>query len=363
MYLEMKRVLNGLVLLIIALSVCSCGTEEQKFFRFGIKAIDGTCPVSDIETADLGENQNAVGPDCLVRDSVVISQTRSEYLFDVSEFGSGDLLGSYCRRGRAWNEPLSALPLYETYVKSRDLCADIFSFMDSKLFVWNITQSLAQHRDVYDEIVRIKDADATGTPWMSFYRIDSTKIIAYNSMQLAASPDAEYAPRYEIYDVANGEKLKELDLFNAVDLETGSDMFTSKMFLSNVDCIKPDRTKLFFAMSYMPVYGVLDIKEGKAVGYRVKGLVPFSPKEQRWHFADVQADDDNVYALYSGELMFSENGTDIPNILYVIGWDGALKKKFVLNGRFTQISLDNGHLYLRNPAGVMAEVKTATLDL
>lgn len=342
---------------LLLLPSCADNVREQDFFRFRLCDVHPACPVVELET-NVSETRAFSGPDCIVRDSIMIALTRTEHLFAVSDLSTGNPVGLFCRKGRSWNEPLSALPLSETYVKSGDLVADVFSFMDSKLFVWNISQSMKTKTDVYENVIRLGDGRNAPVPWMSFYRLDDHSVIAYNSMQAAMSQYAENAPVYEIYDTSSGEKARELKLFNAVNAETDSPMFTSKIFLSNVDCIKPDRSKLCFCMSYMPVYCILDIESGEAVGYRIKGLDAFAPREQRWHFADVQTDGKYIYALYSGEILFNEQGTDIPNILYVMDWDGNLKLKCRLGQRFTGLDVDNGCLYMGNPSGLTATVET-----
>lgn len=328
---------------------------EQEFFKFEIKTVDEKFPRVDFPV-EISGNDAIGGPDCVIRDSLSISLSRGDCLFNISDIRTGESLGSFCRRGRALNEPLSSLPLCETYEKSGDLYADIFS-MGPKLLTWNISESIKQRKDVYDDAVQFGNTAGQVNSWLSFYRLEDNRIIAYNSMQTTAA-DVIDAPKYDIYDLSNRELVRELNLFNAVNHDTGSELFTSKMFLSNTDCASPGKEKLFVGMSYMPVYFLLDIATGDAVGFKIKGLSPFSPKEQRWHFADVRADDKYIYALYSGEILFNPEGTDAPNVLYVIDWNGKIKLKCTLSHRFTSLDLDNGTLYLIHHEGYMGKIDT-----
>lgn len=357
------KIMKFLSLIIVGiLMIVSCNhVDERDFFRFRISDAGGKCLVQELSLH--GRMLPDIGaPDCVIKDSLVInSGNRSENLFHISDM-EGGLIGSFCRRGRAWNEPLSGLPLSEVYVDDGDLYADVYSFMDAKLFVWNISRSMEEDRDVYEDIVQFKSEDDTRLkPWMSLYRLDESHIIVYNSMESGYSDTYVEIPSYQIYDLSEKQLSRQYDLFNVVDLKPEDPMLAANAFLSNVDCIKPDRSKIAFAMSLMPVYCILDLSTGKAAGYRIKGLPGMRTDEYRWHFADIQADDDYIYALYSGEIMFNEEGTDIPEVLYVMDWEGNLKAKYKMDKRFTSLSLDRDKLYFIHHDGAVAVIDTDTL--
>ncbi len=355
---------NSVSILLCICTLLSCSglnnCPEQEFFKFDLRRVEGNCPCVDV-ILDIDGGQYVGGSDCIIKDSLVISSSRNEYLFHISDLESGELTGSFCRRGRAGNEPLSAMPLSEVYQKDGDLCADVCSFMNSKLFVWNITESIRQSKDVYNRIIDYSELKENGFGEMSWYRLSDNEMLSCNSMQDAKSPDAVDAPKYLIFNIENGTKVQEFDLFNFVEKETKNPMFPSKVFLSGIDCMSPTKDRFFVGMSYMPVFCILDIERGKAKGFKVDGLKSFSPDENRWHFADVQSDKNYIYALYSGEMMFSPDGTDIPDTLYVIDWNGCLRLKCKLNHRFTGLNLDGDILYLTHFNGDMAKIETAEL--
>lgn len=138
-------------------------------------------------------------------------------------------------------------------------------------------------------------------------------------------------------------------------------MLSPSTFLTNVDCIKPDRSRLVFGMYFMPVFCILDIKSGEARAYRLKGHDGIDLQKPHRHFVDIQANDDCIYALYSGEEMFKEDGTDVPDQLYVMDWDGHLLCRYSMDRRFSGLSLDGKKLYLTHYNGAAAVVNTDTL--
>ena len=331
--------------------------DERSFFKFPVSDIGTDVPHRNL---DVGNDTLAgiMASDCIVRDTVIIALSRTEYLFSISGL-DGELSGGYCRRGRAWNEPLSGLPLSETYFMDGDLCADVYSFMDMKLFVWNITRSISEGRDIYEDIIQFKDEDeARLKPWMSLYRLDEDRIIVYNSMQSGYGDGLVGVPDYQIYDLDTGTLQREYDLFNVVEKDPEDPVLSPSVFLTNVDCIKPDRSRIAFGMYFMPVFCILDIESGEAEGYRLKGHGGLDLQEAHRHFVDIQADDEYIYALYSGEVMFNDEGTDVPDMLYVMDWDGNLLCRYDMSRRFSGLSLDGHKLYLTHYEGAVAVVDT-----
>ena len=353
-----KDIAFALFTLIICIS-CS-RVAERDFFRFPMTNIEADCP---LESLLIGEDtlSGVMTADCIVRDSIIIATSRTDHLFSISGIG-GELIGEYCRRGRAGNELLSALPLTETYINGTDIYADIYSPMDTKLFVWNISKSLSENRDVYESIIRFESKEkATLQPWMSLYRTDANHIIVYNSMQSGYSDGLVGVPDYQVYDLESGTLQRQYGLFNAVKKETENQLLSPSTFLTNVDCIKPDRTRLVFGMYFMPVFCILDIKSGEARAYRLKGHDGIDLQKPHRHFVDIQANDDCIYALYSGEEMFKEDGTDVPDQLYVMDWNGHLLCRYSMDRRFSGLSLDGEKLYLTHYNGAAAVVNTDTL--
>ena len=59
--------------------------------------------------------------------------------------------------------------------------------------------------------------------------------------------------------------------------------------------------------------------------------------------------------------MFKEDGTDVPDQLYVMDWNGHLLCRYSMDRRFSGLSLDGEKLYLTHYIGAAAVVNTDTL--
>ena len=168
-------------------------------------------------------------------------------------------------------------------------------------------------------------------------------------------------PQYVEYNIETGQVNRKFDIFNNVKFPESS--IPEMLILSNVDCIKPDRKQIAFAMSYMPVLNIMDIQSGKVHSYILPNETRLNFALQRWCFADIVADDGFIYALYSGEELYKGDGTDIPKVLYVFDWNGNIKMRATLDDRFTLLHLVNDILFLSNPNGEIAEIKLSNLKL
>lgn len=351
-----------IIIVVFSLSLClSCAhVDERDFFRFPMTEVGIDVPRRSLLIGD-DTLSGVMASDCIVRDSIIIATSRTGSLFSISDL-NGNLNGEYCRRGRAWNEPLSALPLAETYMRDDDLYADVYSPMDTKLFVWNISKSISEGRDIYEDIVKFESEDKSVLqPWMSLYRLDGDHIIVYNSMQSGYDDGLVGIPDYQDYDLASRTLQKGYGLFNVIEKQSENQFLSSSMFLTNVDCIKPDRSLLVFGMYFMPVFCILDIESGEAHAFRLKRHSGFDLDKPHRHFVDIQADDDCIYALYSGEVLFNEEGTDVPDQLYVMDWEWRLLCRYGMDRRFSGLSLDGEKLYLLHYDGLVAAMDTDTL--
>ena len=345
----MLRVRNRQSLLlfvaILILNGCNSRLQEQDFFITSLTILDA-CQAKE---KDLNKSftTTAIVPMSTIVDSLIISIDRSHkpYMYTVSNIQSDSLLGTFCRRGRSNNEVLDCLPIMDTFKNSDgDLCTTVFSFGDGRLFIWNITQSLASENDVYEKIVQLRNKE-NWFPFFSGYYQNDTSVVVRNSKQVGAIAAICEVPRYEVYNTDNGELIDRYNIFKQVQFETKNPVYSVQSFYGCVDCVKPDRTKIAIGMGYMPVYGILDLYSGEFNGFKIKDYLPFSPYERIWHFCSMAADDHLIYALYYGGDItpYTSRGT---STLIVFNWDGQIKSKYELNKYITQIGLSDNMLYL-----------------
>lgn len=337
---------SGYLYFYLLLSLLSCSrVGECEFFNYEIRTIDDVRTSAELETRAI-DVLSAKTDGCTVCGDMILSYTpENDCLYSVTDLSTGELKGNYCSKGRSWNEPLSAIPLSEVIVNKGNSYANVFSFSDAKLFRWNITASMAKGMDVYDSVIKLESSGNGILPLMSVFQRGENEIIAYNSGQI--SRNGYNAPAYEVYETESGKLKCRYELFNKVEIKGNQDdVYAPGIFLSNQDCIKPDRTKLAFGMFYMPILSILDLETGICKGVRLSEKKKFSPKTQICHFMDVQCDDDYIYALYFGEL--SKGPEDYPDFLYIFDWNGEIIRRYKLTQGYTTLQLDGTVLYMLN---------------
>lgn len=341
----------------VPMAALSCGYEMdlQDFYSVPLEKTDSKVMERKIELPS-SEPSNFDTADCLIYDTLAFSfGHRQDYIVSVSNVTTGELIGKFCKRGRAWEEPMNGLPLQELYVEDGDLKADIISYSDSKLFVWNISESLRDGKDVYDSIVKLDTGAGKSFSIISYRRLDSSRLICYNSKQTKGHSE-EDLPEFTIYDTKSGLKINEYVIFAKPDIQI-KEGHSYRDYCSNRFTVKPDKTKAFIAMSSLPVCSIMDLVQDTVAAWEFTDMKRFSLDDRRWYFADVQSDDNYIYVLFSGEILYNDEGTDVPETLLVFDWDGELKLKCRLSERFTEINLDGDFVYFTHYEGYMSKVK------
>lgn len=344
-------------------ALCACDNlQEQDFFGPSLSTVKfgKTQDLSFSESYETG----AFLPMSYIVDSMVVSLDRNgqEYMYSLSSFPGDKLLGTYCRKGRSSKEVLNCLPVMDTYDNQNgELCSDLFSYGDGRIFSWNISRSRQMGTDVYDRIVQLRN-DEDYFPVLSCYHLDSTHVIVRNSRQRAAVEELVEVPCYEIYSMESGARETDYELFKMNPVKTKDIVYSAKSFYASTDCINPDRTKIAFGMGYMPVYGILDLASGDYACFRVKGFRKFSKKDRIWHFCSMVSDDHYIYALYYGGNISNPNAKRKESTLLVMDWDGVPVSSFSLEEYVTELKMSDGILYFTGRDNVIYSIDTDDLS-
>lgn len=356
--------LHSIFLMIVAISMLtSCQPEHlyDQLFNFPTSRVKSQ-PEIELKVESIHQS-GARTNNCLICDSLIISPQRGDFLLNVTNLSTDESITSICRKGRSWNEPLSILPLNEAYYLDNELYTDIFSIIDGKFMTINISASIRDDKDSYSSVFQIQDKEHYSL--LSYWRINESSIVAFDSKQDPYQDSLSSAPDYIVID-AKGHISRQYNLFNNTSLGIDNSFLAPKTMLTNVDCIKPDRKKLVMAMNYLPMISVLDLESGEAHGYFLDEYSDNSLNDEAWYFTDVQADDNHIFALFSGKEPYNDAGDDIPNTLMVFSWQGSLIGVIKLDHRFFQLNRVNDTLYLTHPNGSIAELGIsdiiATLD-
>lgn len=353
----MRECLFGCLLFGYISLFCGCDKiTEQDFFKTTLAVVEQPY-VKDVVLEEAFRTSSTIQMSHIV-DSLFISidRTGQEYLYCISDINTDQVIGVFGRRGRSSNEMFDCLPILDTYRnKDGELCSDVLSFGDGRVFVWNISESIRTESDCYERIAHLYNDDGR-YPFLSLYHLNDSSVIVKNSGQSPSEERMTNAPVYEVYSLGTGKLLRQFDLFDVVDVETENPLYTSKSFSGNFDCIKPDRSKMAFGMGYMPVYGILELTSGAFQCYRIDGLQRFSTEERNLHFCNLVSDDQYIYALYYGYDISDPYSERKASTLFVIDWDGRLVSKWMLDQYFTELAIDDDVLYLINKNGVIYSV-------
>ena len=336
----MKKV----ALILGLMSLMSCNRiDEQDFFKFDIVDADSPDMVTPVEVDNM-INTGVKLMDCAISYPYVFSNESGDHLFGITDISSGKYLGKWCLRGNGPEEPLYVLPITDIYNIGEDMIADLFSYHGGKLLTWNISESLRSDTDVYDDVIKI-DYSEQPVPFFSVYRVCDSLTLVYDTRQNAYVNEMIAAPSYDLYDTSSGNLVKRFDLFNMFVSKSSGRHFTSKSYLSVSDCMKPDKSRIAFAMRYMPVISVLDLKSGQVKGIRLKDAKSFTTRKLICHFVDISADDDYIYALYYGRERVDGS---FPEILHIFDWEGNWVSTRKLSHHASALQVSNDRLYLYN---------------
>ena len=349
------RTINSFSLIIILATCLSCSKkiDVQSLYCEPLHKVTSDVTESALKIPD-AVPVNFDTREYLIYDTLVFSfLIHQDHIVSISNTSTGELLGNFCKRGRAWDEPIDVMPLQEIYVDDGELKADLLSYNDSKLFTWNISKSLKTGRDVYDHIIRLELGKGKVCSIPSYRRINKNHVLCFNSKETRGY-DKNDVPEFCIYNTDSGQYAKGYELFSVPDIELNPDQ-SYRDFYSNRFTVKPDGSKVFVAMCLMPAYSLINLKQDTTESFLLTDLKPCRSDVARWYFADIQSDNDLIYALYSGEPLYNPKGDDIPKTMYVFDWNGNLRMKLSLPDRFTEINIDNGTMYLSDYKGLISE--------
>lgn len=333
--------LRCIVMAVICLSACTKFRGEQ-CFRFPVKKVDDVKALQTL-TPDYVCNTMEGELYLNIVDSLYISFSRQrDNLCSIYNLNDNfKLLGVFCPRGRALEEIISLSGINDIWTDNSNLLMPLYALAESKLLILNLSESLSQHKTVYSSITRLSKEAIK--PIYNCYILDPNHILAYNSNQNPVIDEMLDPPVIEIYDIHNGSLIRTIEIFNKIE-GYNDPYYNSLSFVSNFTCIKPDRTKLVFAMYYHPQFNILNIETGKTLGFAISGRPAFSLKHPVGHFIAVASDNENIYALYqetNPKDNVRQNAT-----LYIIDWDGQIKAHFNLAQYYDLLCVDGDILYL-----------------
>ena len=286
-----------------------------------------------------------------VYDSLLISFLEaSSHLVSVSDSRSDSLLGTFCPKGRSMDEPLNVIPSMDLFEEQGAVKSLFFSYAsgNNRFFKWNVSESLIERKTLYDSVIQVESENGGILTAVSYYYLPGDKIIIHNCRQ-TINEWMEEPPTYEVYSALTGKREKiysPFALYEGKQTIVENGLFSSKVYLTLEDCIKPTRDKLAFGMRFIPYLGVMDVNTGETRGVRLSGCPGLNTSRMFYYFMDLECNDEFIYALYCGSRSDSFKAPGSSEI-FIFNWNCKLVGKLKVE-RAHKLCLDGQVLYLHN---------------
>ena len=307
---------------LVMLVGCKQIPNTNKYFSF---------PISEIEIPDISDTLDLkqVCDSDWTYQAWYIDDKRGIFLLPIvyadstfvtiEEIPTGAEHGRYCIKGRGPQEFLS--PIASDYCDG-GLC--LFDLMTNRYSELDIASSVAQGRSVFTRIVSL---DYCGEDYLTLFSIHKWKdvLLAYDMGQNPMSQSLTRSPDYVLFNLENGEKVKNLNLIQNVplsDRKREKNMVPVKSRMGAADYLDADSNRMCFAMYSIPQLNIVNLETGVAKGLILKERKNTSFQKGYRHYHDVTATRDLIFALYFGEeetkLLSGETKTE----LHVYDWEG-----------------------------------------
>lgn len=282
------------------------------------------------------------------KDSLLICynvQQTDNAFFSIYNTKNAELLGCFCPRGRGPEEVVAMMLLRQLDKNEQgDLIAELYAFNNDDLLIWNISQSLVSGTTVYDAVIPVE--------WQKQYRsICRFNFRLNNDLKLLHVPSTEdesgdLSPmHYSVYSDKERAEVRRIPVFNNPLIST-TPHYSTEFISYTEDCLKPDKTKIAFGMTYAPILGIVDLTTGRVEAFSLDEKFRLATLTQGetpiWCFKSLQADDDKIYALYEGDFepRTGKAREHTESIVYVFDWEGNLLEKLMLDHEAYCIALD-----------------------
>lgn len=293
-------------------------------------------------------------PNIAVYDSLLICyniKPIDNCFFSIYNIKEQKLLGNFCLKGRGSHEMINTMLLRQVdVIGDGEIVADLYAYNNNKLLTWNITKSLESESTVYDEIIPVD--------WKQYYKSicrfnfrinDDIKVLHIPVSTISIN---KLSPmHYSVFSSKENKEIKNIPIFKKAII-SNTPYYSTEMLSYTEDCVKPDKTKIAFGMTYAPIFGILDIESGHINTFSLEKSFNFSDLTEGappiWHFKNLQADENKIYALYHGdyEPRTGKAKSHDKSIVYVLDWSGKLLEKLILDREVYCIALDRAKSYL-----------------
>lgn len=313
--------------------------------------------MNEIEESDtvIEVTPSIVGIDSIHSRTFVVKDTLAifyqtldrSHSFHVFNVNNGREIGKFCPVGHGNGEFVALSPISNLTKQGKCLSTLLFAPNESKMVVWNITESIKRGTTVFDKTMKYswqKDSPA-GMSWV--YAIGKDSIFVKRPSVHISNTDEILPYIYQVRVLSSNKLLNEIQLFDVP--ENVESAIMPEFLYSSANSLKPDNSKFVEAMMYEPQINIVDIHTGKACGYRLQSVQANASVEKamenvRSFYLRVQTTNDYIIALYNGrEVQSTGVGYDM---LHVYNWKGEMLNRVKLKYPVHEICIDEANLCL-----------------
>jgi WD40 repeat protein len=257
-----------------------------------------------------------------------------DYWTLVFNIKTGEHINTILRKGNGPGDFLGSI-FFGQFINAPNLCVWIHDWGRDRCVLVDLTNS-SQKKTV--KLFDLKNERMNQMTWVYF--LNDSLLLTYNQGEKLFDSDTEFSP--PVYSVFNCNTKKELHRYEIYNGFSYSEHTNPTDCLAGNFTMKPDRTKLVIAMQNLHQVNILDLKNGKVKGYRLKGSPDFDILKKggsklKSYYTWIYADDELIYAVFQKRKNI---------VIDVFDWDGNLKQGLFLGKTTQSITLDPINKYL-----------------
>ena len=288
-----------------------------------------------------------------VVDSAVLfyNISQGDFTFKASNLSTGQAIGDFCPIGHGHNEFISLSPIQQIYLEDEKSKTLLFAPNESKILIWNITESFKTGSTIYDYIGGYSWKDKSPVSYSKQVMINNDSILLYTPSIRTFPDDKITDPTYQIRTLGSNILIREIRVFNHA-IDNKDSQILPESYLDASFSLKPDKTKFVEAMNWLPQINIVDLKSGKILGNRMKDKQDediFSPNMEKALFCynRVVSDNDYIYALWVGTPRSEMRSGIGYNTIHIFDWEGRFIKKIRIEYPVNEltINIQNEELY------------------
>lgn len=330
--------------------------DDNAYFNGEIRYIDDD--IEDCEDVKLesiyleGANHGWIA----VYDSLMffLNPKLTDTFYQVFNINTGKEIGTFCHKGNGPAEVVCLGPIFQFFKEGDELKTLLFAPNEEKFLIWNISQSISQHKTMIDKITPYAWRKEHKNAAYNHMFLQDKDILLTKVDAVPINDECATLPYYQKRTVNSNKLLRNYKIYKDSIINGETSVIPESFFSSN-DAFKPDGTKVVQAMVHLPQLNIIDVNSGKVVGVRLKSQDDFSvfkgKKQISNYYIRVQADNNYIYALYWGKVPWGHNEIPYLNIIYVFDWDGKLIRKISMDHSIDKMWIDpvRNRLYIIGP--------------